>query len=303
MQTLSPQKQASAVTYLKEHGRPLEKALYAHYFEGGSAQAVFDALATYQNPDGGFGHALEADVRLADSSVIATTVALQKLRDLKTPATHPLIQGACAYLLFTYDAPHQAWPIIPPNVDDAPHAPWWTYNPDVTHHLHNPRAEVAGYLIDYAELFPQGLPERLLENVVATFQALPDEVEMHEIYCYIRLSETPRLPPATRALLLEKLRRIVNHAVARDPESWKSYGLAPLSIVNTPASPFADLFEKELPLNLDFEIARQPAEGYWSPNWSWADASPQGWAQAQDDWRSYLTFSNLWLFKQFGRLS
>jgi len=303
MQTLSPEKQAKAVDYLKHQGRPLEQKLYAYYFENGSKQDVLDALAAFQNSDGGFGHAFEADLRLADSSVIATSVALQKLRELKVPSSNPIVQGVSRYLLNTFDSSHNAWPITPPNVNDAPHAPWWDYDPNNTYRLINPRAELVGYLLDYPDLFPQNFRDHLLESVVQHLLSLPDEIEMHDLLCYIRLSETQNLPEATRATLLEKLRRVVDKAVSRDSESWKSYGLTPLSIVASPTSPFANLFEKELPLNLDFEISRQPEEGYWSPTWSWDFASAEGWAQALKDWRSYITLANLRLFQQFGRLA
>jgi len=43
------------------NARPIDRARFAYLFENGSREAVLSALAEYQNEDGGFGHALEAD--------------------------------------------------------------------------------------------------------------------------------------------------------------------------------------------------------------------------------------------------
>lgn len=303
MQTLSPQKQAKAVAFINQHARPLEQALYAYYFQNGSADQVLAALSHFQNPDGGFGKALEADVRVASSSVISTSVAFQKFRETITPASHPMVQAASRYLLATIDPQQDLWPIIPPNVDDAPHAPWWHYDPDLTRYSINPRVELVGYLFDYPTLFPADLRTRLLDTVVSHLLNGPDEMEMHDLMCYLRLSETKTLPEDIRVSLIEKLRKIVNGAVSRDPNTWGGYGLTPLSVVNTPTSPFADLFPTELDLNLDYEIAKQPEEGYWSPTWTWEDVSAQAWAVAKQEWSGVITLNNLLLFKQFGRLA
>ena len=62
--------------------RPLEQILFNYHFRTGSLEDVLDALAVFQNEDGGFGHGLEPDLQSPNSSVLATTVAFQILRDL-----------------------------------------------------------------------------------------------------------------------------------------------------------------------------------------------------------------------------
>ena len=111
---LTRKQHEQARAYIYAHARPLEQALYAYHFEGGTVEAVFDQLASYQNADGGFGHALEPDLRTAASSTIATTVGLQILRELRAPSDHALVQDAMQYLVTTYDQEQQRWPIIPP---------------------------------------------------------------------------------------------------------------------------------------------------------------------------------------------
>src|SRR5689334_17222665 len=131
-------------TYLQSNARKLDLRLYEYLFEGADAQIVIDELKAYQNPDGGFGHALEPDLRLPGSSPLATTVALQYLTQLNTN-TDELTEGALKYLVHTYDDSRQCWVNIPPTADTYPRAPWWDYA-DVLEWAGwgNPSAEILG---------------------------------------------------------------------------------------------------------------------------------------------------------------
>lgn len=47
--------------WMVRNARPLDLARWRFHFEGGGVEPVLEALSAYQNEDGGFGHALEAD--------------------------------------------------------------------------------------------------------------------------------------------------------------------------------------------------------------------------------------------------
>jgi hypothetical protein len=299
---LSAARRGKAVNYIKAQGRPLERALYAYHFEGGSAAAVMDELRSFQNKDSGFGHALEPDLRLNDSSVIATTVALQRMLEIHALSDHPLVESACKYLRDTYNASTANWPIMPPNVDDAPHAPWWEYGGDLSRSLVNPRAEILGYLYQYPEHFPEAMRQQVTDSVMAHFLATSDEIEMNDLHCYLRLYETPALPASIKNQLFGKLQRAIDRTVARDPQQWHSYVLQPLGAASRPDSPFAPMLSREIDANLNFVIDQQSAEGYWEPNWSWFDLYPEHWPTAQRDWRGFLTLNTLCQLKAFDRL-
>lgn len=288
-----------AVVYIKQNARPLEQAGYVMEFESGDRDNVLNALAAFQNDDGGFGHGLESDLRLKESSVIATTVAFQHFRGLHAPTDHPMVTKACAYLVKTYDANHINWQIIPANIDDAPHAPWWTFKDDMDERLANPRAEIAGYLHDYAAHFPADMRETVTNAVIDFLLAQPDEMEMHDLQCYMRLWQTTNLPETSRARIFDKLKRTAQNTVNVDPESWKAYGLPPLSIVSSPDSPFAELFEDAVEKNLDFIIETQGENGAWMPAWSWEG---DAWKQAQQEISGAITLGNLRTLKAFNRL-
>jgi len=282
--------------------RPLEKALYAHFFDREPAAKALDELAAFQNHDGGFGHGLEPDSRLRDSSVIATTIAFQRFYQLNPPATHPMVVNACRYLLNTYDADKLNWPIIPPNIDDAPHAPWWVHGGNLEKSMSNPRAEIAGYLNAYPEHFPTELCEKVTQSVVDYLMSQPETLEMHDLLCYVRFWESPNVPKETRSAVFDKLKRIMDNIVVRSPEQWKQYGLPPLGVISSPGSPFGEGFDEAIQQNLDFIIESQGQDGTWQPNWSWGGMWPEAWEQAKCDWTGVLTLDNLLKLRAFGQI-
>jgi len=292
MSQLSDTQHQKAVAYIKQHARPLEQTLYAYYFENGSVDAVLGALGRFQNADGGFGHGLESDIRTIDSSVIATTIAFQKFRELNIPESHPMVQKAGQYLLNQYHSTQKTWSNIPKNVDDAPHAPWWEYADDLSHNFVNPRAEIVGYFYDYPNLFPTALRDELIQAVLAHTET-HHEVEMHELLCYIRLAETANLPSDIHQKLNTFLTPLVEKMVSRDSSTWGEYGLTPLSVVSTPKSLFYLHFADVIPQNLAYINTQQSEYGYWSPSWSWAFANVTAWNDAERDLRGVITLNNL----------
>jgi len=302
MHHLSPERFQKAVDFIKQHGRPLEHALVAHMFEGAPLDTAVNALAQYQNSDGGFGHALEPDVRLSDSSVIATTIALQHLRALRVPEEHPLWHGAMRYLAATYDTEKQLWWSVPANVSEAAHAPWWNAaDPGGGVLTLNPRAEIVGFLHDVYEL-PETLPlrlrEELLEEVVRELESRPNELERHEIQSAVRLAETERMPSDWRVRIMHVLHMALSGAVSRHPDEWTGYVLTPLDIVQTPSSLFYQKYADVIPANLEFVIQQQHSDGFWSPTWSWSDGRVS-WATVENDLRSLLTWHYLDRLRHF----
>lgn len=298
---LARENQERAQTFFETQVRPLERALYQYHFQEGTREAVFAALAAFQNDDGGFGHALEPDLHLKDSSVIATTVALQTLRDLRADEDHPLVRTAMHYLLNVYDSVRKVWPIAPENTQDAPCAPWWDDPVGFDWHS-NPRPEVVGYFFDYPSFTSHELRAEWLDSVMSYLELLSDEIEMHELYCYLRLIETQTLPELVRVRLLRKLEPVVKKGVSTDPATWRQYGLQPLSVVHTPESSFAALFPEAIAQNLDFMIENQAEDGAWWPAWSWGDRFPEAWAAARVQWAGHITLANLKTLRSFGRL-
>ena len=293
-----------AKNFIMGQGRALDQRRFEFHFEDGSADAVLAALAPYQNDDGGFGHSLEPDIRTPASSAIVTTIGFQILREIQAPVSHMLVQKGIQYFIDTYDEPQQVWHIVPPEVEEAPHAPWWNYGKSAEsfgRFLVNPRAEIVGYLHEFSDGVPTQLLQTLTAAVLEHLDSLPDEMEMHDTLCCVRLAETEAL--SNRDKVWAKLDRAAVQGVARNVEELTGYVLKPLWLVPSPESPLATELKDEVEMNLDFEIEQQGEDGSWAPNFSWDDQYPEAWRAAKKEWQSRITVDTLKTLKDFGRIA
>jgi hypothetical protein len=291
--------------YIESEARPLDRALYHHRFKGAPPDEALAALKSYQNDDGGFGHALEPDVRTRASSAIATAVGLAALADVDCPATDERVERAVAYLRATLDPATWVWRIVPPAVNDAPHAPWWNDEGDSLaagfgQFEVNPRAELLGLLWRYSALVERPWLEELSERTAASIEGRA--LDWHDLLAAGRLIETRAVPEGVRARLRPRLREEARRMVGSEPASWNAYGPQPAVLARSPDSPFAEVFPETLAANLDYVIARQAESGAWEPNWSWGPEYPDAWVLAKREWSGHLTLETLTTLRAFGRI-
>jgi len=300
---LSTNQQGKAREFVVEQARPLERSRFAFHFEQGSADDVLAQLAHFQNCDGGFGHALEPDLRTPASSAIATSVAFQILREVRAQEDCPLVAEGIRFLLNTYDRERKVWQIITPEANESPHAPWWHYGEDRPlrwkEGLANPRPEIVAYLLQYRNLVAADLLESLLEDVIAHLDVLPEQMDMHDLLCYTRLLGTEALPESAKSSMLGRLRRAAESTVAKTEADWGSYGLKPVVLAPSPESPFAEMLHDATERNLDYDIEHQQPDGSWSTTWSWPG---DAWQDAQREWKGVLTLRMLLALRSYGRL-
>ena len=295
--------------FLITQARPLDRALYEYRFEGGSIEAVLDALAAYQNEDGGFGHALEPDLRTPSSSALATGGGLRVLVELDVPAGHAMTRKAVEYCLSTYDPETRVWRVVPHDANDHPHAPWWHDEAGSLARTFDdfgiiPRAEIVAALHHYHTLVPQGWLREVAEDCVRALEAQePFGTGGGDDVTYaIELTEADGLPADLKARLVKRIRAAVPAVVCRDPQQWSSYCAAPLKIVRSPHSVGADLIADALAEHLDYTIDGQTDEGTWEPNWTWDEMYPEVWPQARHEWRGQITLATLTMLRAFGRI-
>lgn len=112
-----------AKSYLYLNGRLLDRKRYEYHFEGGSKEAVLSALRAYQNADGGFGNALEPDLRCPHSQPVPTEMALE-IMDEVNGYPPDMLEGIGRYLK-KITLPEGGVPYVFPDAADYPHAPWW----------------------------------------------------------------------------------------------------------------------------------------------------------------------------------
>lgn len=99
-----------------------ERALFAYLFQDGPIERVHQALLGYKNPDGGWGHAFEHDIRCPDSHPLALEFLLTVLCNTGIPVGE-ILNGTATWLEQNR-APDGSL-CNPPAVLDYPHAPWW----------------------------------------------------------------------------------------------------------------------------------------------------------------------------------
>jgi hypothetical protein len=305
MQSLSAEAFGRAKDYLMTSGRPLEQARFKYLFASGTLEEVASALAAYQNPDGGYGHALEPDAFTPTSGALATSIGLGVLRDCGATADHAQVRGAVGYLLSLLDPEEKVWRIIPADANDYPHAPWWT---DENGSLRegfggyevNPRADLVGLLHTYATLVPADLLDDLTERTITSIEA--GEQEAHALICAVRLAETQELPARYRDRLAPRVCALVKQTAALDPAAWSEYGPQPLWYVSAPDALCAADVGAALPANLDFRIAEQAEEGSWKPTFNWGGMYPDDAPKSERDSTSVLTYNALAQLRAFGRI-
>lgn len=298
----------AARDWLAGHGRPLERALCAVFFDQGSPDAAVDALSAYQNADGGYGHRLEPDHTDDGSTVLNTSVALAIHRRLGMPSDHPQVTKAAAYLASCYDPGRLVWPIRPPVTPGAEGPPWFAAESMEALMANfggcriNPTAEIIGYLLDHSaggEI--DGLPQAL-DHVMQALLGSDAELSQHDLMCAAELLRTAALPDGWRQRLHDKLIVALSAAIESDPGQWQGYAFRPTQVIDGPTHPLVGCVpEALLSADLDFEIDRVSDDGAWHPFWDWGKATP-AWREAECAWTSILTERTLRVLASFGRI-
>ena len=309
MKQLSREAFGRASQFLMTQARSLERESFLHRFLGGSVHGVLAELERFQNSDGGFGQALEPDVRSPSSSALATGIGLHMLRELGCPADHPMVRSAVAYLMATYDDETQVWRVVPTDTNSYPHAPWWNDDDGSLAHVFGgyriiPRALIVGSLHHFSTLVPTNWLDGVTEETVKYIEL----VEVlgtgggSDLEYAISLADAKNLPQSYALRLKTRCQKAIPLAVVSDPALWSSYCATPLRIVRSPKSIGADLIQDEIQMHLDYQIALQTPEGTWEPAWSWGDSYPEVWKQAKVEWRGLLTLEALTDLHSFGRI-
>jgi hypothetical protein len=299
-----------ARSFIYRNARPLDFARFQFHFENGSREAVLNALAAYQNADGGFGHALEADAWNPNSSPIQTWAATEILREVGvTDAAHPIIQGILRYLASGLDFEGHFWFNTIRSNNDYPHAPWWHTESDSTcHNDYNPTACLAGFIVRYAERGSNlyALGERITKEAFDAYVGQGLLNDMHTAACYIRLyeylTEAGAEDVIDLAALRDKLQAQVKHSITADIAKWESsYICKPSQFFNSRDSIFYAENKEIAIYECQYITKTQLDDGSWDIPWGWSDY-PEQWAVSKNWWKGNCTVLNLLYLKGMGKL-
>lgn len=297
--TASPLARAEHFVWLT--ARVLDQRRFAHHFLDGDAGAVETALESYRTADGGYGYALEPDLRGPVSQPLHTATALRIL-DSICRCTGQKIEQVCRYLTGV-STPDGALPGMHPSLRGYPAAPWIPL-------VDNPPSEllttgqVVGMLhrndVWHAWLF------RATDFCWAAVESL-EKTHPYEVHAAVTfLDNAPDRPRAEAAA--ERLGRLVREQrlAVTDPDREaefplpEGYGPGEYHYVTdfapTPGSLARRWFtDAETERGLDRLAACQREDGGWPVNW-------RLWAPSTElEARPAVTLNALLTLRAYGR--
>ena len=285
-----------AEKFITETARPIELAEFLCCFQGGSPGAVAEALKPYQNPDGGFGHALEPDNWNPQSTPITTNTALGILfRTGALDTTSDMAQGMARYLKSSMDRATGCWPFAIASNKNHPHAIWWEQEGDGISGW-NPTVSLAAFLVCMGE-------DACRETVRKAFTALEQEKNGDALKCYILAYELLKKQGLEDVIDLSRARQVIQdaaeEAVCKDTAK---YGV---EYVVTPSwfggAYLPESLRPQIQAELDSLGKSQQEDGGFDITWQWYTPYEEEFAQARAWWRPRVTMEKLSFYQAWGR--
>ncbi len=281
---------AKAENFILKHARPLDYEICRFQQGRGDSEAVLNALAAYQNADGGFGGPLEPDNFCPFSLPIPSWTAITYLRKISCYDINlPLVKNLVTYF-YASRRPDGYWNATDPRTKDFPHAPWWQdQGPEHRVWGFNPTAEVAGYLLrlgNASEMpFIEGLIQRYLEGPVISMHELANLLACHRDLKDLNWQHLDEFEA--------KLQQDLERLVSKNPEEWKAYGLR-LSMFSESMDPtFLTPYQALIKAEQEYLAETQLEEGCWELNWDWGGAYSDFWPIARRWWQAIQTIKHL----------
>jgi hypothetical protein len=273
------------------NARLLERAIFAYLFLGGSPDRVRSILRLYQNGDGGFGHAIEPDLRTPDSQPVFVEFALRTLYDCKI-RDEQMANRACDFLARYADLEHGIGMSFP-SAMGYPHAP----------HMGTPGAQQPSMdrLIGLVGLLNwHGISHPWLKDAIQSCLqriascTFDDAHTLLTSFCL--LESVSHHQPVDQ--LYEKLATDLHtaHFFCWDTPVT-TYGLTPLNFAPSPGAFCRKIFtDQQINAHLDDLLLHQQADGGWPILWE----PPTD--MARQEWRAQWTLHALAALQAYGRL-
>ncbi|TDQ48530.1 prenyltransferase [Actinorugispora endophytica] len=269
--------------FIARSARLLDRYRFAHHFQGGPAHAVYAVLDTYRNVDGGYGNALDPELRGHGSQPLADAAALRVLDELG-PLPHGTVNGLCRHLGGA-TRPGGGVPPVLPDIRHTETAPWWREHHDFRGAL-NPTATIAGLLHKHHISNPWR--DRATSFCWTRIRALnwTDPEEAAAVCTFLQ-----HVPDRDRARAeFARLSPVIRVVIARDPDV-RGYVHTPLDLAPTPGHIARSLFtDAEIDAHLDALLAAQEPDGGWPVNRPWAEG-PTAERRGSDTLRHLLVLS------------
>jgi hypothetical protein len=278
----------AAEQFVYADARLLDRHRLATLLHGAPHAPVLDALRAYRNPDGGFGHALEPDVRGPHSEPASTLHALEVLAAIDA-LDDPMVADAAGWIA-GIAGPDGGIPFVLPAAEGFPRAPWMV-------------PSEGGSFLTFAlaaPLWEAGAEVPWLERGTEWCWAeLEGSAELGSYWLKFALLFLDRVPDEARAhAAIESLRpRIGADGFVAVPEGADGERLSPLSLAPRPGARSRALFtDEQIEADLAAVEAGQQDDGGWNFDWL-------AWAPGQAvEWRGAVTLQAIATLLAHGRI-
>ncbi|WP_308636429.1 prenyltransferase/squalene oxidase repeat-containing protein [Paenibacillus silvisoli] len=283
-----------AKSFLYKNGRLIDRKRFEFLFENGTKEAVIGALRAYQNPDGGFGHALEPDIRCPYSQPVPTEMALMLMEEID--CYDPDLLGGIIRYVRGITLPEGGVPFVFCNAKDYPHAPWWGAERDDVASV-NPTGLLMGQLSKQTARTDILQEEWFQRNTAYLWRVFEQErpAGYHDGIQWITFLQHTSEPEKAEAYLARIDEWLQQPGIIeRDPNA-AGYVHKVLDW-----APHRDSYagrvipQADIQRHLDALIDQQQEDGGWSISW---EAVGPG---AEAEWRGYLTVERLKTLKSYG---
>ncbi|MGB0095047.1 MAG: hypothetical protein WBP81_21245 [Solirubrobacteraceae bacterium] len=282
-----PIDRSAAENFIWSTARLVDCHRYALLFEDGPAQAVVEALRGYRNPDGGFGHALEPDLRCPSSQPAPTLYALEMLVEARAVDSE-LARGARAWIASIAEL-DGGIPMVLPGFESYPHSPWMAPEPGSFLTLALAAALHAGRVGD---------GEWLVRATEWCWSSIEANEQPGGYWLEFACRFLDAVPDGQRArAAMDSLVARIDTSAFAPAAGVEGEQLRPLDISPRPGSRSRRLFsEEQIEAHLDVVEAEQQQDGGWMFDWL-------TWSPAQtNDWRGTVTIRALTWLRANGRL-
>jgi hypothetical protein len=282
----------AAKTFLHANGRLLERRRFGYLFEGASAKPVLHALRAYRNDDGGFGHAVEPDMRAPTSQPVGVHTVLEVLHEIGV-RDDPMIAAAGDFLT-TITRPDGGIPFVLEDAMAYPHAPWWQFT-DESSAIQTPANAAAFHRLGAQHPWLDGADEFCFRQIAELdLGGLTTEPGYALQFGVAFLNATPDAARAEAAL--DALAPALAPLATAEPDPSAEV-TSPLDLAPEPGSRSRRLFDDAaIERHLDALEAAQQDDGGWRVSW------PDWNAAAALEWRGVATVNALRLLRANGRV-
>lgn len=282
----------NAKKFVYRNARPLDFARWKFHFENAEAAAVLEILSAYQNPDGGFGSAVEPDLWNPHSTPAGTLAAAEILREIGfADFEHPVVQGMLSYLTSGKDFEKDRWYFTLPANNAYPHAEWWSCPNGKGVPAENPTAGLAAFALTASKrgskLYrtARGIAVKSIFNF---FAERPRDT--HTLRCYLWLLEVcegiSEFKVIDLSLFRNKLYAAIGESVCKEKARWRTeFVCRPSHYFDCTGRIFRILDGQLCKGEAEFMLASQLADGSLPVTWQWWNAYKQA-AVAENWWRS-----------------